>query len=231
MFRLHRSFVSIIAVLLAVTMLPASARQPGPFPDPATLEGLQAAVSRSASLDFSAFEMEPEAAGSPEGSEPAYRDVLNLTGFVFEFETGEQAAAGYDAVLANGVEPLVAMLGFENPVLTEGDLDDLGDQAHFSSIFNETASTEGYFRYVVMQQEAYLFLAIVITETEETSLEADALLAHFADESAAGHSGPGTFDAEGGSTDGLWAFFPDASDPLYAGLLPSGDEVLFPAQP
>lgn len=227
MSRLTRGFMSIFCMILAVSLNPASAQEGGPFPDPADLAGLRAAVNRSASLDFSAFDIEP--AGSPEGDEPAYRDVLNLTGFVFEFDTGENAATGYDAFIDNGIEPLVAMLGFDNPVLTEGEVEDLGQQAYAYSISNETASTEGYFRYVVMQQDAYVFLAIIITETEETSLDADALLASFAEKAGEAHSGPGEHDPEGGSTGGLWAFFPDAGDPLYAGLALDGDEVLFPA--
>ena len=189
---------------------------------------MQVAVNRSASLDVSAFEMEP--ASSPEGNEPAFRDVFNLTGFVFEFDTSDNAATGYVAFLENGVEPLVTMLGFENSVLTEGGVEALGNRAYAYSIFNETASTEGYFRHVVVQQDACLFLTIIITETEETSLDADALLATFAEESGEGHSGLGEHHAEGGSTGGLWAFFPDTDDPLYAGLVTDGDEVLYPAQ-
>jgi len=214
-------------MILAMSFLPVSAQGGPPFPDLGELDGLQAAVNRSASLDFLAFEMEP--ASSPEGNEPAYRDVFNLTGFVFEFDTSDNAATGYVAFLDNGVEPLVTMLGLENPVLTEGEISELGDQAYAYSIFNETASTEGYFRYVAVQQDTYLFLAIIITETEETSLDADALLAAFAEESGEGHSGLGEHNSEGGSTGGLWAFFPDTDDPLYAGLVPDGDEVLYPA--
>ncbi len=228
MSRLRRGCTSIVAVLVAMSLLTVSAQDSGPFPDFADLNGLQAGVSRSASLDFSAFEM--ESAGSPEGDEPAYRDVLNLTGFVFEFDSGENAALGYDLFLDTGVDPLVMMLGFDNPVLTEGEVENLGDQTYAYSVFNEAASTEGYFRYLVMQQETYVFLAIIITETEETSLEADALLAHFSEESSEGHSGPGEHDPEGGSSAGLWAFFPEVGDALYAGLMISGDEVLYPAQ-
>lgn len=71
------------------------------MPDLADLADLQAAVSQSASLDFAAIEMDP--AGCPKGSEPAYRDVLSLTGFVFELDSGEHAAARYDTFLDTGV--------------------------------------------------------------------------------------------------------------------------------
>ncbi|MDQ3657901.1 MAG: hypothetical protein M3457_22850 [Chloroflexota bacterium] len=228
MSRLRRGSMVFFTVILAMSLLPVSAQDAGPFPDLAELTGLRAGVSRSASLDFSAFEMEP--AGSLEGDEPAYRDILNLTGFVFEFDTSENAAAGYDTFLGHGVEPLVTILGFDNPVLAEGEIEALGDQAHAYSIFNETASTKGYFRYVAMQQDAYVFVAIIITETEEPSLDADALLTAFAEEAGEGHSGLGEHNPEGGSTGGLWDFFSAADDVLYAGLVSDGDEVLFPAQ-
>ncbi len=218
----------IFAVLLAMSLLPTSASQADPFPDLADLAGLQAAVNRSASLDFAAFELEP--AGSAEGEVPAYRDVFNLTGFVLEFDTSDNAATGYDAFLDNGVKPLITMLEFENPVATDEAVEDLGDQAYAYSIFNETASAAGYFRYVVMHHDTYVFLAIIITGAEETSLDADALLASFAAKSGEGHSGLGEHDSEGGSTGGLWAFFPNTDDPLYAGLVPDGDQVLYPAQ-
>ena len=42
-------------------------------------------------------------------------------------------------------------------------LTDLGDQAVAFSVFNDTGSTQGYLRQVVMQQENYLFITVIIT--------------------------------------------------------------------
>ena len=224
MTQLRRVSALFVALLLAVTLVPVSAQEGGPFPDLSGLSGLQSGIDRSYSLDFSALEAEPS--GSPAAEE--YRDVLNLTGFVFEFDTSENAAAGYDAFVSHGVDPLIAMLGFESPVLSDSDVADLGNQAHAYSVFNDTGATEGYFRYVVMQKDAYVFLAIIITESEESSLDADALLTHFAETVSESHSGPGTFDEAGGSTGGLWGFYPDADHEIYAGLVVSSDEILFP---
>jgi hypothetical protein len=226
MSQIRRVSVLFVAILFAFSLAPASAQEGSPFPDLSGLSGLQSGIDRTYSLDFSA--LEPEPSGSPEAGEPEYRDVLSLTGFVFEFDTSENAAAGYDAFVGHGVESMIAMMGFENPVLSEAEVADLGDQAYAYSVFNDTGTTEGYLRYVVMQKDAYVFLAIIITESEESSLDADALLTHFAEATTEGHSGIGTFDESGGSTGGLWAFFPDADHEVYAGLVVSGDELLFP---
>ena len=64
---------------------------------------------------------------------------------------------------------------------------ELGARAHAYSVYNETTKTSGYLCYAVMQQDKYVFLAIIITETEATSLDADALLTHFANTVGAWH--------------------------------------------
>lgn len=231
MTRLRSVFAVLLTALFILTAAPATAQDEGPFPEFSDLAGLEVGLSRSYSLDFSAFEAVPEGSpdASPEGSpEPAYRDVLNFTGFVLEFDSSDNAGSGYEAFLDHGIEPLQTSLGFDNPTVTEGELTDLGDQAFAYSIFNETESTEGYFRYAFMQQDAYVFVAIIITESEASSLDADALLAHFAEATDEGHSGPGMHDEAGGSSGGLWEFFPAADHELYEGLIPTGDEVFFP---
>jgi hypothetical protein len=225
----------IVLGLTTIAMLSISApsaahasatRQGGPFPDLAELEGMQAGVNRSYSLDFDALEMVPE--GSPAAGQPAYRDVLNLTGFVLEFDTAANAATGYDAFLDYGTDSLQMLLDFDNPTITEGDVAGLGDHAYAYSIFNQAASTEGYFRHVIVQHDTYIFLAIIITESEASSLDADALLATFVEAANAGHSGTGTFDEAGGSSGGLWAFFPPADHELYRGMVVTGDEIMYP---
>jgi hypothetical protein len=77
-----------------------------------------------------------------------------------------------------------------------------------------------------MQQENYVFLAIIVTEAEESSLDADALVAYFSDQVSAAPSGPGTLAPAADSTGGLWDFFPSADHELYAGLIPDDDEVI-----
>jgi hypothetical protein len=226
MFRTARLPFFLVSVFCALALLPASAQGPNPFPPLEEMEGLETAVLRSYDLDFSQFEAVPDGSDTEEAE---YRDALALAGFVLEFDSADHATGAYDAIVANGVGEIGAAFGFENPELTELDLDDIGERAHAFSLFNATGSTEGYVRMVVMQAESYVFLSLIITEAEESSLDADALIAHFAEGTSDGHSGTGTF-AEGtsDSSDGLWAFFPDADHVLWAGLAPEGDQILFP---
>ena len=225
---LRSTLAVLLTALFVLTAAPALAQDENasPFPDLFELEGLRAGVTRGYALDFSQFEaVETD---SDEADEVEYRDVFFFSGIVLEFDSGDNAAAGYDAFLDHGIEPTVTGFGFDDPAITEGEVEDLGEQAFAYSIFNDAGSTEGYVRYIFTQQDAYLFVAIIITETEESSLDADALLALFVEQTEEGHSGVGTHDAEGGSTDGLWAFYPEADHELWAGLIPAGDEVVFP---
>ncbi|CAN5785538.1 hypothetical protein BH24CHL3_BH24CHL3_05310 [soil metagenome] len=222
---LRSTLAVLLTALFVLTAAPAMAQDEdaSPFPDLFELEGLEAGVTRGYALDFSQFE-----AVETDSDEAEYRDVFIYSGIVLEFDSDDNAAAGYDAFLDHGIEPTVTGFGLEDPAITEGGVEDLGEQAFAYSVFNDTGSTEGYIRYVFTQQDAYVFVAIIVTETEESSLDADALLALFVERTEEGHSGVGTHDAEGGSTDGLWAFYPDADHELWAGLIPAGDEVVFP---
>ena len=225
---LRSTLAVLLTGLFVLTAAPTMAQDEhaSPFPDFFELEGLEAGVTREYALDFSQFEaVETD---SDEADEVEYRDVFTYSGIVLEFDSGDNAAAGYDAFLDHGIEPTVTGFGLEDPAVAEAEVEDLGEQAFAYSIFNDTGSTEGYIRYVFTQQVAYVFVAIIVTETEESSLDADALLALFVEQTGEGHSGVGTHDAEGGSTDGLWAFYPDADHELWAGLIPAGDEVVFP---
>ena len=224
MTQLKRVSALILVLLLFGSAVPATAQEGNPFPEFTDLGGLQAAVTRGYQLDFSQFEAAPS--GS---SEAEFRDAFFLSGVVLEFDSADNASAGYETLVTHGVEPLATNMGMEAPEITESDLADLGDQAHAFSVFNQAESTEGYLRYAIMQQDVYVFLAVIITEAEESSLDTDELLAYFAGQTAEGYTGTGTLAPEAGSTDGLWQFFPPADHELWAGLIPTDDEIFFPS--
>jgi hypothetical protein len=226
MSRFRLAAALFLIALAGFAALPASAQEDSPFPDLADLEGLQAGVSRGYVFDFSGVEM--VGAGTPQAP---YRDALFLGEVVLEFDTTENAAGGYTRILEHGAGPLLASLGLEGAEVTEVPLDDLGDQAQAWSAFNQAESTSGYLRFAVMQQEHYVFVAIILTEAEASSLDADALLAYFSDHVAEGHTGTGEPGAADTSSGGLWEFFPPADHELHAGLAPDDDEVIFPEEP
>ena len=224
MSRFSRITTLVCSIALAMTFVPAAAQEEGAFPPPEDLAGLQTAVVRTHVLDFSAIE--PTGPGTPEAE---YRDALFLSGLIFEFDTSEHAATAYDQFIDHGVDNLLLGFGMEAPEITEVDLEDIGERAHAFSAFNATESTEGYARYSVMHQDAYVFIGMIITESEAASLDADTLLMHFASVAAEGYTGVGEVVAEGaGSTGGLWDAFPAADDALWTGLVADDDEVLFP---
>lgn len=228
MFRFARLPLFLFGLTMALALHPASAQGPAGFLPPVEeLEGLKAAVARAHTLDFSQFEAIPE---DSTAEAETYRDALAFGGLILEFETSAQADSAYEAIVANGVSAMTASLGIENPDLTESDLDDLGERAHAFSVYRTAGSTEGYVRVVVMKAETYVFFTMIMTEAEESSLDADAMTAHFAEGVAEGHTGPGTFvEGTADSTGGLWDFFPAANDELWAGLVAEPDEILFPA--
>lgn len=219
-----RSVVFIwLALVCGLAAASASAQGEGNFPEFSQLPGLETVVSRDYELDFSQFEAE-EAGATP----AEFRDAFFFAGMVLEFGDATDAAAGYQVMLEHGVSNLVASFGMDNPEIEEVPLADLGDQAVAFSVFNATGSTEGYVRQTLMQEANYVFVAVIITEAEESSLDADALVAHFSEQVSSAPTGVGTVDPAGGSTDGLWDFYPAADHPLYAGLILDGDDVLFP---
>jgi hypothetical protein len=81
-----------------------------------------------------------------------------------------------------------------------------------------------------MQQESYVFLIMIIAESEETALESNELAAYFSAQVGEGHSGTGEMVGEEAYTGGLWEFFPPAGHDLYAGLIAGGDTVVFPVE-
>lgn len=235
MTRLRRITGMLLALLLALTILPAAAEEEAadPLENLSQFEGIEYAVSRSWSVDFEAmFAVTPE----NEGDDP-FADMTGLWfiyGVVVELEEDGNAEDMYDYFANISDEELLADLDDEEAEadISREELDDIGDQAEAISIESTGGDTEGFYRYTFSQAGEYFFITIAVSTDAESAAAADDLLAYLADQDD--HSGLGDYDPENADpletayTDGLWDFFPDDDEEFLAGLIFAGDEVLYP---
>lgn len=217
-------FRRVVLVVLAMVLfaVPAHAQDNGSIPGLEELEGLETAVARAYVFDFSAMDT---------GNTPAEggRSILVFAGWVIEFDSSDSASAGFDSLVDTAGAEAMAMLAADGAEVTPVAVDDLGEKATTWGAAGDDASSPGYARYLMMQEGAYVFLIMIVAESEATAMDTEVLAAHFSDQVAEGHTGIGEMVSEGSYTGGLWAFFPAGDDPLYAGLIQDEDVVVFPA--
>jgi hypothetical protein len=154
--------------------------------------------------------------------------VWFVTAIVAEFDSDDNAGAMFDFFAELEDEELLADLDDPEAQIEREELDDIGDRAQAFTIVTTSEDFGGNIRYSFAQKDNYILFAFAVSTDDESATVSDELLAMMADEDD--HSGLGEFNAEGGSTDGLWEFFPDDDDELFEGLIPGGDEVLYPEQ-
>jgi len=185
--------------------------------------GIQAAVSRTYSLDI-----ESMLAATP-GLDPlsVHSEITAISIMVLQFDNAVNAAAAFD-VFSNGLRaelPSFAQGG--TPEVTGSGLADVGSQASVSTLRTTSGETETWLRHVTVQRDEYLFIVSSLTGTEEMAEVANNLAAGIANNGKpAGDEA--IFVAEGGSTGGLWGFMPETGEQFLAGLIPVSDETLYP---
>lgn len=221
--------ISVLLCLVAVGVLssPAMAQETAPFSDIGDLEGIEAAVSRSYLVDFSGTGDPARATPISEEAFAAYTGVFFVTGFVMEFGNPDQAAQGYDQLQSQASTEVGASMGDDEFTIDEAGIDGVGANAFGFTVTSQSANPAGFFRYAFTQQGSYVFMVIAFAGSGEAVGKADALLVHLGNQDA-DFSGLGDHLPDGGSTGGLWQFFPEADDDLVSGFLPAGDTVEFP---
>ncbi|MDQ3539740.1 MAG: hypothetical protein M3440_03555 [Chloroflexota bacterium] len=227
MSRVRRVSVLICLVVLGVMSSPVMAQETSPFSNIGDLAGIEAAVSRSYLVDFSGQEDASMATPISEEEFAEYPGVFFMTGFVMEFGDADQAAQGYEQLQSQAATEVGNSMGDDEFTIEEAEIDGIGANAFGFTVTSQTDNPAGFFRYSFAQQESYVFMVIVFAGTDETAVEADSILAHLGNQDA-DFSGLGDHMPEGGSTGGLWQFFPEATDDLVSGFLPAGDTVEFP---
>ncbi len=186
---------------------------------PEDLEGLQHAVVRGYSLDYSAMldSASPEAElGIPAG-------VFLVGATILEFDSSENAEAALTQLDEDTNAEDGAALGGESEV-TSIDLD-LGDNSIGYSGTEDLEGEPSETVIALVQQDTYLYFVVTAGIGEDMQ----ALTTEFTNALIENEgSGEGEFNEDGTSTGGLWDKFPAADDAMFSGLIPF-DQVLFPA--
>jgi hypothetical protein len=224
--RIYPPLVCLLGIAFALPILAASAQTPpaGAIPNISEFEGIEAAISRTWSLD-----VEGMIAATPD-IEPDDFDqgVTALSAMVLRFDTAEQARAGYDAFLAGMDVELLDMAQAGTPTVTDEPVDDLGDTASAITLNTSTEDQETFFRFVLVHHGEYFFLTSALAATSDVVVVADELAAYLVNDGE-DQGDEANFVAEGTSSGGLWGLMPTEDNELLGGLIPIFDETLFPA--
>jgi hypothetical protein len=216
---IRRLSVSVMAFVIGCTLVPAAAQDEGAslIDDVGQLEGIQAGVNRTWSVDFSAL---------PSETEQATMDAWVISGAILKFDTADNAGAAFQAF--SRMDDAEWLGDLSAPGIFEREsLNGLGDQAYATSGVSADDDDEGHFRVVVVQDGQYLYFANVLSMSKEGTASADALIDHFVNDGAEGAGDP-VYNKDGGSSGGLWGYFP-ADDAAYlSSLAPAGDDIIFP---
>ena len=224
---IRRGASLLLAATFALSVSAAGAQDDGSstaFDDLSELEGIEQAVSRGWSVDFEElFSVTPE-----DGEDPfaAMEGVWFVYGMVYEFDGDDNAGAAYETISKMEREEWVGDLSEEegDTEISIEEVDDLGDEA-FEINMVTSADEGGAYRINVAREDEYLFMAMAIGTSEDGLESADGLIDYLVNEGEAGDDEE--FDEAGGSTGGLWDFFPDDDHESVEDLEPAGDEILF----
>ncbi|MGC4189826.1 MAG: hypothetical protein QM589_01150 [Thermomicrobiales bacterium] len=178
------------------------------------LDGVQAAVSRTYTVDFAAlFSM--DASPTPESEGP---QLFALGGAIVQFDNDDHAKSGYTTIL-DEVQKQADTSTPEAVSFETVDLGgDLGDERTALRMTGEDAGDidGGDILALVVRDGSTIYMFTGIANTGDPS---DALVA-FAKVVMDGKAGndAATFNEDGTSTGGLWDKFPAVDDPVVAGL-------------
>lgn len=186
---------------------------------PEDLEGLQHAVVRAYSLDYSALFAEATPGADPE----VPTGVLLLGATILEFDSSENAETALAQLDEDSKAENEATFGGETEV-TSIDLG-LGDSSIAYSGLEDLDGQEAETVIALVQQENYVYFVVVAGSGEDIQALTTEFTTGLIERDG---SGAGEFNEDGTSTGGLWDKYPATDDALVSGLLPF-DQVLYPA--
>jgi hypothetical protein len=222
-FSMVRGFL-LPSILAMVALMPAAAQDEGggPMGDLSELDGIVAAVNRSYVVDMGPFTF-----GTPEGGQasPVAERVgpIYLSLGVMEFEDAELAAGAFEVMREEVGPSFTEGEDGAGAEVVEGELAGIGEQAWRIDI----ADTDGYFYVAFAQDGEYVMMVVATGRSAEAFATTASFLAYLVEEGEASADAE-AFMAEGGSTGGLWGFFPDDDNEALAGMMQYGDEIVFP---
>ncbi len=211
---------ALIALVLLMTVAPAVAAQDDDiFGD---LDGIQKAYGRTFAAEGSGGASVP---GTDVATEEASTGWMNLTAFVLEFDSEDNAkAASEKAIEASRAETEDEGIELEDVEL-DLDVDHVAKRA--------TIDEDGFKSSVIQvfaQKDNYLYLVIGMTGGDDPVEVVTSVLDTMVNTDAADDDE--TFQEDGTSTGGLWAKLPVAEDitSQLEGLTMVYDEVLYPTE-
>jgi hypothetical protein len=211
----------VLALLLAMTVIPAAAEETAEsvVDDPSQLAGIQAGVTRSwnTTMDMS----------TPPADGASFVYFAGAT--VLEFDSEDNAEAAFGALREYFETNATEEIGIPAEDITFEERDDPGDAAFvFEGGFADETSA-GYFRFILVHDDEYVYYAGAVTSDEDAASIADDLAAYI-DEQDDDASGLGEYNEDGTSTGGLWDLLPAADDDMFEGLAVSGDQIQYPVE-
>ena len=203
-----------LITLLVLGAVPVAAQEATPQGDAATV-GLQMAISRQYGVDPDAPVASPEAhAGAP----------FTMTARVLAYDTEEQAAAAYAALIADAVGQVESLGVNMASQVAEEEIDDLGDGAHGLTLQSTRDSISGYIRFIFVREGSTVFVVSAIAGSDEGVRISDRMAATMLDREPG--EDDADFDAGGGSSGDLWELFPPEGDPVLEGLVIIRDQLI-----
>lgn len=229
MHQLRKRAFLLLATLFALALAPASAQDDvhGSLEDVSQLEGIESAVSRSWTFDFEA--MVPQTPDGASGDDPfaGMDGTIFLTGVVMEFSGDAEAERAFD-LYRDTLTGEFATYEDEGQEIAWAEIDGLGDNAWGVDIHSTAEGTEGYYRYLMVQEHAQFFVVVTAATSEDATASADSLASYLVEEGETSGDDV-SFAGDGTSTGGNWGFFPEGDHESLTGLVPAADEVLYPA--
>ena len=215
----------LLVATLALTLIPASAQTPagGGIPAISELEGIEAAIGRTWSIDYDAL-----TAASPASVDlNDFEGLSALSAQVLQFDSADHAAAAYALFEQNMVAGLASMGQGGTPTVDSEEIPDLGDAAAATTLVTVTEDTETHLRYVVVHDDTMVLVVTALAGTGESAAAADTLAAWIVNEGEVSPD-PVTFDPAGFSRGGIWGLLPPSGHEVLDGLIPLRDDQLYP---
>lgn len=199
-------------------------------------DGLQQTVSRNYGTDATAPVVDQALSGtpgatpdmttaSPAASPVAGGGLQTASGFIFQYQTADQASAAF----ASSSEQIITAFNDQFKALTgitvePTTIDGVGNAANAWSGSGTLGGATLTVFAIVAQQDTYLYFTILVAKDSDaqdsTVAFMNALIANPAGE------GQGDFKKDGTSSGGLWDKFPAAGDAVLPGLRPINDMQL-----
>jgi len=221
--------VLLLMAMMTTSIIPVVAQDDaaGPFDDLSQLEGIETALRRTYfSEDFFAL-----LTATPEDADGATIAELDGPLLVFmqvmKFDSAGNAESAYQLVKDEGGASVGASIEDAETESGKGEIDNLGDDAIGIDLHSTADGEEGFFRIAFAREDAFIFAVITAAVTEGGIESNDSLLEFMVNDGEASDDAE-EFAVGGGSTGGFWGFFPDDDHDGLNGLIPLGDENLFP---